>query len=152
MPDQPPIPAMPTIDPAVARLHLPAVIDRRSDAEALALRHLVCAWVAEAPRQPPAQEERAEGEGHAHAGGTVLYIVWIRRVGGGATPLSQRSGHGVPPPVRKRVGAVQSNTCQIKQVTGDIDRVIRSWRAQIVTTFRPSWITQCASLSVPSTP
>ena len=62
---------MPTTDPTLARRHRHAVIDRRSDTEALALWHLVCAWVAEASRQPPAQEERAEGEGHAHAGGTV---------------------------------------------------------------------------------
>jgi hypothetical protein len=114
MPDPLPIPATPTTDPALARLHWHAVIDRLIDAEALALWRLVGAWGAEPPRQPPTQEERAEGEGHAHAGGTVLYVVWIRRVGGGAAPLSHRSGHGVPPPVRKRAGAVQRNTCQIK--------------------------------------
>jgi hypothetical protein len=34
MPDQPSIPAMPTTDPALARLHLHAVIDRLSDEEA----------------------------------------------------------------------------------------------------------------------
>jgi hypothetical protein len=97
MPDRLPIPAIPTTDPALSRLHRHAVIDRRSDAETLALWRLVCAWMAEPPRRPPAQEERAEGEGHAHAGGTVRDIMWIRRVGGGAAPLSQRRGHCVPP-------------------------------------------------------
>ena len=106
MPDPLPIPATPTTDPG--------------GGGALALWRLVCAWVAEPPRQPPAQEERAEGEGHAHAGGTVLDVVWRRRVGGGAAPLSQRSGHGVPPPVRKRAGAVQRNTRTIKHGTSDI--------------------------------
>ena len=71
MPEPLPIPATPTTDPALARLHRHARIDRRSDAEALALWRLVCAWVTEQPRQPPTQEERAEGEGHAHARGTV---------------------------------------------------------------------------------
>ena len=59
MPNQPSIPAMPTTDPALARLHLHAVIDRLSDEEALALWRLVCAWVAEPPRRPPAQEEHS---------------------------------------------------------------------------------------------
>ena len=59
MPAPLPIPATPTTD------------------SALALWHLVCAWMAEPPRQPPTQEERAAGEGHAHAGGTVLDVVWI---------------------------------------------------------------------------
>jgi hypothetical protein len=58
----PPPSAMPTTDPALARLHRHAVLARRSDAEALALWRLVCAWVAEPPRQPPAQEGRAEGK------------------------------------------------------------------------------------------
>ena len=57
MPDPLPIPATPTTDPA------------------LALWRLVCAWEAAPPRQPSTQEERAEGEGHAHAGGTVLDVV-----------------------------------------------------------------------------
>ena len=70
MPDQPPIPAMPTTDPALARLHRHAVIDRRSDAEALALWRLVCAWMAEPPRQPPPRRSGAKGEGQAPAGGT----------------------------------------------------------------------------------
>ena len=37
MPEPLPIPATPTTDPALARLHRHAGIDRRSDAEALAL-------------------------------------------------------------------------------------------------------------------
>jgi hypothetical protein len=61
MPDQPPIPAMPTTDPALARLHRHAVIDRRSDAEALALWRLVCAWMAEPPRQPPPRRSVPRG-------------------------------------------------------------------------------------------
>jgi hypothetical protein len=43
MPDPLPIPATPTTDPALARLHWHAVIDRRSDEETLALWPLVCA-------------------------------------------------------------------------------------------------------------
>ena len=67
MPDPLLIPATPTTDPALARLHRHAVIDRLSDEETLALWRPVCAWGAEPPRQPPAQEERVEGAGHAHA-------------------------------------------------------------------------------------
>ena len=59
MPDQHPIPAIATTDPALAQLHLPLVIDGLSDAEVLALWRLVCAWVEPAPRQPHAEEEYA---------------------------------------------------------------------------------------------
>ena len=61
MPDQPPIPATPTTDPALAQLHLHAVVDRRSDTAAPALWHLVCAWVAEPPRQPPPRRSVPRG-------------------------------------------------------------------------------------------
>ena len=40
-----------------------------------------------------------------------------------------------PLPVRKRAGAGQSNTCHIKQVIGDISRVIRSYGRDRV----PDW-------------